>query len=451
MRILIKKSLYSILAALLCLSLVLVGCDGGQSPDPTAPEETGEPVQTDNPDQSDTTADEGESATGEDGSTEESTTEKENEPATVTYTVTVTGSDGSPRQGALVGISKDGTELASAVTSADGTASFALASDTYDVAIKSLFGETYDTEGCVVTPESTALSIRLYGLPTTGETIYAYSEKAQDHIAYYAGRVAEGSTYVTLSADDMTYYLFVSSRGGTFKLSLDESVAATIGYFGSTSYVMTESIAPEENNAILVDVYDDMVFNYAFVIGVKAEDAALTRCVLTVEYVSERETTEEERPWTDIMPEGELAQYTKGQGTYHTFDMEGDVVSLVYNESDGYYHVGAADGPLVLINLANNSDYMDALTTVCENMRLGVYVYGEDGELLSKDSYNELIWAYNAVSDGGYYPLDRAMLDMLVTVGDYMGWYDASSPMYLFEGKVLTVENAHLFACVYLQ
>ena len=94
---------------------------------------------------------------------------------------------------------------------------------------------------------------------------------------------------------------------------------------------------------------------------------------------------------------------------------------------------------------------MDALTTVCNNMRLGVYVYDEDGNLLSKDSYNELIWAYNNVSDGGYYALDETLLNMIKTVGDYMGWYDASSPMYLFAGKVLTVENAHLFACVYVQ
>lgn len=448
MRNLIKKSLFSMLAALLCLSLLLFGCDGGQSPELTDPEGTADPGQTTSPEESDTTAGNGES---ESGSEEDSTTEQESEPAGVTYTVTVTGSDGNLRQGALVGICKDGAELATAVTGADGVATFELVPDTYEVAIKGLLGETYVTDGCVLTPESMTLDIRLYGLPGAGEEIYAYSPSADDHIAYDAKRISEGSTVVTLQAQDMTYYLFVASRGGTFKLSLDESVAATIGYFGSTSYVMTESIAPEENNAITVDVYDDMVFNYAFVIGIKAEDETLGECVLTVEYVSERETTEEERPWTDIMPEGELVQYTKGQGTYHTFDMEGDVVSLVFNESDGYYHVGTADGPLVLINLANNSDYMDALTTVCDNMRLGVYVYGEDGALLSKDSYNELIWAYNAVSDGGYYPLDRAMLDMLVTVGEYMGWYDASSPMYLFEGKVLTVENAHLFACVYLQ
>lgn len=451
MKKLIKKGLFPVLTALLCLSLLLVGCSGEQPPEPINPGETSDPGQATEPGESDTTVGDGESSNTQESDTEESTTEQESEPATVTYTVTVTGSDGSLRQGAMIGVSKGGEELATAVTGTDGVASFELVPDMYEVAIKGLLGETYVADGCELTPDSTALAIRLYGLPGAGEEIYAYSPVADDHVAYDAKRVVEGSTVVTLNADDMTYYLFISARGGTFKLSLDESVAASIGYFGSTSYVLTESIVAEENNAILIDVYDDMVFNYAFVIGIKAEDAELTRCVLTVEYVSERETTEDELPWTDVAPEGELAQYTKGQGTYHTFDMEGDVVSLVYNESDGYYHVGTADGPLVLINLGNDSNYMDALTTVCNNMRLGVYVYGEDGKLLSKDSYNELIWAYHAVSDGGYYPLDRAMLDMLVAVGEYLGWYDASSPMYLFEGKVLTVENAHLFACVYLQ
>ena len=94
---------------------------------------------------------------------------------------------------------------------------------------------------------------------------------------------------------------------------------------------------------------------------------------------------------------------------------------------------------------------MDALTTVCGNMRLGVYVYDENGNLQSKDSYNEMIWAYNKVADGGYYPLDDTLMRMLKVVGDYMGWYDPASPMYLFEGVALEPANAYLFACVYLQ
>ena len=444
----IKNSTAFALAALLCLSLLLVACDGGKQPEgPSDPEQTEQPTEDTTPGSEQETTD---GATEDESSSEEETTEGETQPAEIDYTVSVTGSDGNPRQGALVCIFKDGAQLTQAATDKDGNATFALVPDTYTVALSNVLGEKYIEDGCELTPETTSLSIRLYGLPTAGEEIFAYNATADDYIGYMANRIVEGSTFVTLNADDMTYYLFVPSRGGAFRLSFDADLPVSIGYFGSTSFVMTETLATEENNAITVDVYDDMAYNYAFVIGVKAEDAALTECVLTVEYVDERETGVTDLPWVDLMPEGELAQFTKPAGSYQKFDLEGDVVTLVLG-SDGYYHVGSADGALVLINLDNSTGYLDALTTVCANQRLGAYVYDEDGNLLSKDSYNELIYAYNAVSDGGYYPLDQAMLDMIIAVGNSMGWYDASSPMYLFGGKVLTVENAHLFACVYLQ
>ena len=71
---------------------------------------------------------------------------------------------------------------------------------------------------------------------------------------------------------------------------------------------------------------------------------------------------------------------------------------------------------------------------------------------MSKDSYNELILAYSAVADGGYYPLDATLASVMQVVGAYIGWYDASSPMYLFAEEPLVVpENAWLFACAYVQ
>lgn len=444
-----NKALLSLVLALLCLCLLLVACDGGADVGTDAGSQTNEPAE-------DTTAAVTEPESGTQQGTEESDTatgtEPETEPApqTVTYTVSVIGSDGNVRQGAVVNFFLGGEQITSAVTAADGTASAELVPDTYEVAIANLLGEKYSTEGCVLTPECTSLQIRLYGLPTAGEEIYAYSASADDYVAYQAGGISEGSYWITPDADDMTYFLFVAPRGGTFKLSVAEDVPVSIGYFGSTSFVMTESIVPEQDNAILVDVYDDMVYNYAFVIGIRAEDA-VSECVLTVEYVGERETTENDLPWNDLMPSGTLEKFTLGSGEIKHFAVDSAEITLVYSESDGYYHVGSEQGPVVLINLDNNSQYMDALTTVCNNMRLGVYVYDEDGKLLSKDSYNELIWAYNAVADGGYYPLDDTLIDMLKVVGDYMGWYDPASPMYLFEGVALEPANAYLFACVYVQ
>lgn len=448
-----KNGLIALLAVLLCLSFVFVACDGGKQPAQTTdPESSGDPGQEVTTAEPESGEQSGEQASDTDESTsEEATTEQVTEPAKTVYAVKVIGSDGAPRRGAMVCMYQNDAFVVQGVTDQDGVASFELESGNYRVALANVLGEKYDESGCELTPEQNETTILLYALPAVGEEIFAYNAGADDYIAYMANRISEGTTYVTLTSDDMTYYLFTAARGGTFRISADADLPISVGYYGSTFFVLTESASPEQDNAILIDVYDDMVFNYAFVIGIKAEEASLAECKLKVEYVSERETTPEDLPWNDVMPQGELVQFTRPAGALKNFDVTSSTLTAVYNENDGYYHVGSADGPLLMLNLDNKSPFMDALTTVCSNQRLGVYVYDDAGNVISKDSYNELIWAYNAVSDGGYYPLDKTLADMMIVVGNYMGWYDPSSPMTLFGAALVEPENVHLFACVYVQ
>jgi predicted small secreted protein len=444
------QALSMLLTLLLCAS-VLAACKGNEQEGAGEMQGTDAPEQSTEAGENTTEAPETEESTEEstEGTAEAGTTEPE--PEKVAYAVTVIGSDGNARQGAVVRFYQGEEQVTMVATGADGTANAQLLPGTYTVVIDNILGEQYETEGCTVTPETPTLTVRLFGLPAAGEEIYAYSPAADDYVAYKTGRIGEGEYYVKLTANDMTYLLFVASRGGVFRISADADKALSIGYFGSTSFVLTESVAVEENNAIEVEVYDDMVYNYAFVIGIAAEDAAVSACNLRVEYVGEREATVEDLPWNDLMPSGTLAAFTKPAGTLKKFDVTDDSLQVVYNEQDGYYHVGSAQGPVLMLNLGNDSPYMDALTTVCGTMRLGVYVYDEQGNFVSKDSYNELIYAYNAVSDGGYYPLDRTLADAMRTIGAYMGWYDASSPMSLFGAAPVVPEHAHLFACVYVQ
>ena len=446
-----NKAILVLLSLLLCLGTVLVACeDKGDVPSDTQSSEqdaTQDAGQTTGPvgESTDTNAPE----TEQPSQSEEQTTEPE--PEKLRYTVSVIGSDGSPRQGAVVRFYQGEEQVTMVATAADGKANAELLPNTYTVVIDNILGEQYETEHCTLTPEAPVLEVQLYGLPAAGEEIYAYSPAADDYVAYQTGRIGEGEYWTALKSGDMTYLLFVASRGGVFRISADEQLALSIGYFGSTSFVLTESVVAEENNAILLEVYDDMVYNYAFVIGIMPEDGAPGACTLCVEYVGERMPTVDDMPWNDIMPQGELAQFTKPEGTLKNFDISDVGLSVVYNENDGYYHVGSADGAVLMLNLENDSPYMDALTTVCSNMRLGVYVYDEAGNVISKDSYNDLIWAYNKVADGGYYPLDQTLADMMLAVGNYMGWYDASSPTSLFGAAMIVPEHAHLFACAYVQ
>lgn len=446
-----NRAVCAVLALLLCLGVLLAACDNGEK-DPTTEtrpgtEQSGEQdsaQQTESEPESDTAA----------GSEQESKSEPETETEieTMTYTVSVIGSDGNARQGIVVRFCLGEEQVTMVPTDAAGTASAQLPCQTYAIVLDNILGEAYDVTNCTVSVESPALSVQLLAFPASGEEINAYQAAADDYVPYQASRLGEGMYLATLTEGDMTYFLFIAVRDGIFRISADESLPLSIGYYGSTSFVLTESVATEENNAICLEVYEDMVNNYAFVIGVRAEEAGVAGCVLRVEYVGDRELTPEDMPWTDVMPEATLGAYQKPAGTVRPFDVTSTKVQAVYNPEDGYYHLNSADGAVLMLNIGNNSPYMDALTTVCDNMRLGVYVYDEQGNFVSKDSYNELIRAYAAVADGGYYPLDATLASVMQVVGAYIGWYDASSPMYLFADEPLVVpENAWLFACAYVQ
>ena len=443
-----NQALLLLLALLLCMSVLFAACENGE-PGTTETQGTDVPDTQQSTETGENTTAAPETETESVGSVQEST--ETAEPEKVTYAVTVVGSDGKVRQGAVVRFYKGEEQVTMVATDADGVGAAELLPETYTVVIDNILGEKYEAEGCTVTPDSPTLTVKLFGLPAAGEVIYAYSPLLDDYADFQAGRISTGEYYVALKSGDMTYLLFVASKGGVFRISSDAQTPVHIGYYGSTSFVLVDSIVPEENNAIEIEVYDDMVFNYAFVIGVMAEDAGVDACNLRVEYVSERETTVEDMPWVDLMPTGELAQFTKPAGTLKSFDVTDDALTVVYNEADGYYHVGGADGPVLMLNLDNDSPYLDALTTICSNQRLGVYVYDDAGNVISKESYNELIRAYNAVADGGYYPLDKTLADMMIALGGYIGWYDASSPMSLFGAAPVVPEHAHLFACAYVQ
>ena len=161
-----NKALFALIAALLCGCLLLAGCEGGQeqetssTADTTAPaesvtdpvEDSSDPAQTEQGTQN---GGEESGPQGDGATSDEQTTSPETEPVpdTVTYTVSVIGSDGNPRQGALVRIFKGEEQVTMAVTAADGNATAELPADTYAVVIDNVLGENYSKEGCTLTPD----------------------------------------------------------------------------------------------------------------------------------------------------------------------------------------------------------------------------------------------------------------------------------------------------------
>ena len=99
----------------------------------------------------------------------------------------------------------------------------------------------------------------------------------------------------------------------------------------------------------------------------------------------------------------------------------GESIEVVYNEEDGYYHVGSKNGPILLADLMNYSQF---------NEEQAVYflVY-DDGELIvnEKDCYNDFIQYCNYASNAtisGVCPVTKTLAEYLKEIAKLYGFED---------------------------
>ena len=91
--------------------------------------------------------------------------------------------------------------------------------------------------------------------------------------------------------------------------------------------------------------------------------------------------------------------------------------------ADGYYHLGDANGPVLYLNLKGGALADCALNTMLNSNRPVVqgYVKDKNGNVLSKENYNELVQKYVDCSSNGLYRLTEDLVRILKTQND--GWY----------------------------
>ena len=134
--------------------------------------------------------------------------------------------------------------------------------------------------------------------------------------------------------------------------------------------------------------------------------------------------------------------------------------TLVLNETDGFYHLNTADGPLVLVNLGDVSkrQYLDSFETIIGKSKVCKYFYDENGEFVKKETYNECLQKYIDVMDKskGVYPLTEDLKYIIQQRGDYYGWFNPELTQYLFKDENgnlvpgVNPEISWLFMCSYI-
>lgn len=359
-----------------------------------------------------------------------------------TYKITVKDALGSPyTAGVMVRILKDGEQVGMQVVNEAGVVSKTMEKAEYSVEL--VFtnqDETYyyDTTNLNLSAEKITLDIILSKVPAEGTTTLYVQDNA-----YKAYTVEAGCTYVTLTAGKRNYFLFTPVMEGTYEVSVPGS-SAVIGYYGAPHFVQDFSAAEVTDNQFTISVNASMIGTgntgtSIYVIGIDAGETD-EDCILAINRTGNAQKNVSDEPWFVYSASTVPSAYTLAAGaTIAEFDLTATTATypLVLNSNDGFYHLQSENGPLVLVRLATDSEYIASYKTILETVGVNKYFYDADGNFEKKESYSECLLEYINCADenNGVYPLTEDLKYIMQQNGDYLGWWDPSSSTYLFKDE----------------
>lgn len=383
---------------------------------------------------------------------------------TPVYKVTVKDAMGVPYgDSVIVKFMKNGTQEAMQICNADGVAERELPAGDYTVELAFTGdAEQYDYTGndLTLTADKTELNVVLsYKITAEAKSLHVNSE---EHEAYDIG---VGCTKVSLKAGERNYFLFTPTTAATYEFTVIDN-AAEIGYYGAPHYVQSLSAAEVVDNKFTLSVTDGMIGKDSggtsvLVVGVDPAEG-VEECIISITNAGGPAWSVESEPWTVYTTTAELSPYSLPAGAkIGEFDLTAatDAYKIVFNETDGYYHLNTKDGPLVLVRLGVDTQYLACFKTMLDRSGVVKYFYDENGEFEKKESYSECLLEYieNIDEENGVYPLTEDLKYIIQQRGEYAGWWDPKSNGYCFmdeEGRDLTTINcdiAWLLFCCYIE
>ena len=374
----------------------------------------------------------------------------------INYKVTVLNHDGTPASDIIVKVQKNGADEAFKLIGPTGAATFTLAEGEYTVLIESPSGKAlhYDAEAAVLSPSAPEITLTVFEAAVHTQPLSAPSQKG-DYAHFEAASVGEGSTYVSFNTGDYTYVIFTPTRPGMYEFGCESEYEVSLTYHGAPINVFENA---------LMDTIDGKV-SFAITAGSVGSTPDTTAqfvfrlngngsgCMFTATRTGDVPKSPYDEPWTVPTAPAEALKPYEGitDGTLTDLDVTNPTLTVVMGE-DGYYHYGAADGPVVFLRISSANPYMADFETICESTRICAYLFNEDGSFDKRISYNELVAEYLTVAnEDGVVPLNQQLADMVKTAGDYMGWWNFSDDLDIFGDKIVDPAIAWLFACAIYQ
>lgn len=376
--------------------------------------------------------------------------------ADAAYKVTLTDPAGAPyTKDIVVKFMQNGQQAAMQTVDANGVAEKTMPRGDYTVELQFMNADItylYNTDDLQLTADKTELTIQLS---------QKLGEQTQELSVGTAYMVGAGCTTITLGAEGRSYYIFTPQEEGKYEVSLIGSNAAIGNYGGSVHYVWETSASEVVDNKFSVNVKKSQLGGAVIIIGV---EAGTGEAVLSVQNIGAPDWTVEDEPWIHYQATCPINPYTLPAGAQvNKFDIKAttDTYQLVLNEADGYYHLNAADGPLVLVQLGNTSaetEYLPPFETILEKQGIRRYFFDAEGNFEKKEEYSDCLLKYieNVDEASGLYPLNADLKYIIEQQGIQAGWFDPNSNGYLFVdqdyNKIVGIndEISWLFMCRYL-
>lgn len=387
---------------------------------------------------------------------------------TAVYSVKLTDPAGNPcGDSIIVNFVSNGQTVAMQTVNADGVAEKSLTKGDYTVTLTSVSGDLtlhYDEDAAVLTADKTETVLILYSVPTvqtSTESVYSAETGETTEVTVTTSYVSAGYTKVELLADQRNYFYFTPDVSGVYRISL-LNADGTVGYYGSPYFIQDNSLVERSNDgSVSVNIYDSMIGTggtgtSVLVLGIDVTEN--TDGYLVIERTGDPEKTVADYDWVIYKGKTTPESFTLPAGTtLENFDLTASGYDLVLNDSDGYYHLDTADGPVVYFRLGSESDYLDSIETILESSAICAYYYDAEGNFIEKVSFTDCLLEYIVCmdSESGVYPLTDDLIYIIKERGEYAGWWDKESGIYLFvdtNGNTIpgiNTEIAWMFNCCY--
>lgn len=388
--------------------------------------------------------------------------EKQTVSGDAVYTVKVVTADGQPcTENVIVKFMQNGEQAAMLPVNANGSVEKTLTRGDYSVELiftDDTVAYQYDKETAVLSADKTEVEIKLTkGLSNKTTVLYVDGE---EYAAYSAD---VGSTNVTVTENIRNYFLFVPREAGVYQFSVDNQELKLGYYGGNTNFIFPESAVEVVDNTFSTSISASMIGSEGgtgttvVILGIDGV-AEKKDCVLTITRTGDPEMTVSDYPWTEYKTTHEVKPYTlemtEGQQlVYMDIMSETAKHTFVYNETDGYYHLDTAEGPVIHVHLAKGAPYVSLQVMIQGDGPMGGapirnYFYDEEGNFVKKEDYTDIMVEYfeNMDQKQGVYPLTDDLIYIIKNACS--GWWNSESPDYIFTD--CNPELGWMFACCWV-